>query len=92
MMENQHPPVCQSCGMPMSGELFGTNADGSKNEDYCVYCYKDGRFTQDVTMDQMIEHNLKYLDEFNGVAGTRLTPEQAREEMHKFFPQLKRWR
>ncbi|MDR1096440.1 MAG: zinc ribbon domain-containing protein, partial [Spirochaetaceae bacterium] len=38
---------CQSCGMPLSkDEDFGTNTDGSKNNDYCAYCYKDGKFTQ----------------------------------------------
>ena len=26
---------CQSCGMPLTQEILGTNADGSKNEDYC---------------------------------------------------------
>ena len=35
---------CQSCGMPMTTEIYGTNADGTLNEDYCMYCYKDGAF------------------------------------------------
>ncbi len=31
--------ICQSCGMPMSNaEEFGSNADRSKNWEYCVYC------------------------------------------------------
>ena len=38
---------CQSCGMPLTDEVLGTNADGSKNEEYCIYCYKDGAFTGD---------------------------------------------
>lgn len=25
---------CQSCGMPLTEEILGTNADGSKNQDY----------------------------------------------------------
>ena len=25
---------CQSCGMPLTDDVLGTNADGSKNEDY----------------------------------------------------------
>ena len=29
--------------MPLTDELLGTNADGSKNEDYSIYCYKDGQ-------------------------------------------------
>lgn len=28
--------------MPLTPEILGTNADGSKSEEYCVYCYKDG--------------------------------------------------
>ena len=37
---------CQSCGMPLTNEILGTNADGTPNEDYCIYCYKDGKFTR----------------------------------------------
>ena len=41
--------------MPMADEgLFGTNADGSKNEDYCIYCFKDGEFTSDMSMEEMM--------------------------------------
>lgn len=70
---------------------MGTEVDGNRNEEYCVYCYKEGAFTIDATMDEMIEHNLKFLDEFNGVSGTKLTEEQARTGMREFFPTLKRW-
>ena len=49
---------CQSCGMPLTEEVLGTNADGSKNEDYpggvtdpnyCVLKFTafDGRFYSD---------------------------------------------
>ena len=46
---------CQSCGMPLINEILGTNADGTKNEEYCSYCYKDGAFTDDLTMEEMVE-------------------------------------
>ena len=42
---------CQSCGMPLQkNEELGTNHDGSKNEEYCCYCYKDGAFTMNCTI------------------------------------------
>ena len=41
--------------MPLTDENRGTNADGSRREDYCDYCYKNGEFTQEFTMTQMIE-------------------------------------
>lgn len=76
----------------MTAENRGTNADGSCNEDYCAYSYKDGKFTQDFTMSQMIEFCLQFLDQINRQAGWNLTPAQAREQMQKYFPQLKRWK
>ena len=32
--------------MPMgdTNKLYGTNADGSKNEDYCKYCFENGKY------------------------------------------------
>ena len=51
--------------MPLTPEVLGTNADGSKNEDYCMYCYKDGGFTTDCSMDEMIEHCAQFVGEVN---------------------------
>lgn len=88
-MEQQ---FCQSCGMPLTNETKGTNADGSLNDDYCVYCYKDGRFTQDFTMNQMIDFCLQFLDQMNAASGWNLTHTQAKEQMEQYFPHLKRWK
>jgi len=36
---------CQSCSMPLENDLMlGTEKDGSKNRQYCKYCYQDGAF------------------------------------------------
>ena len=83
---------CQSCGMPLTDEVLGTNADGSKNEEYCMYCYKDGKFTQDCTMDEMIEHCAQFVGDFNDGSGLQLTREEAIGRMKMYFPYLKRWR
>ena len=83
---------CQSCGMPLTDEVFGTNANGSKNEEYCMYCYKDGKFTQDCTMDEMIEHCAQFVGDFNEGSGLKLTQEEAIGQMKMYFPHLKRWR
>lgn len=83
---------CQSCGMSLTDEILGTNADGSPNEDYCIYCYKDGKFTQDMTMEQMIDHCARFTEEINKQSGQNLTKEQAKEMMRQFFPHLKRWK
>jgi len=90
-MEKQEQVFCQSCGMPLTDDHYGKNADGSVNSDYCQYCFADGAFTSDVTMDQMIEECLQYLDDFNKDSEQKMTPDQAREQMKQFFPTLKRW-
>lgn len=82
---------CQSCGIPLTDEFFATNADQTVNEEYCKFCFNEGSFTSDVTMDEMIEHCLEYIDEFNKDSDHKFTKEEAREEMKKYFPLLKRW-
>jgi len=83
---------CQSCGMPLQKqEELGSNRDGSKNEEFCCYCYKDGAFTQDCTLEQMIEHCAQFIAEFNKNAGVSYTKEEAIANMKTYFPTLKRW-
>ncbi len=91
-MNDMELKFCQSCGMPLTDGDKGTNADGSRNEDYCIYCYKDGKFTQEMTMEQMIEFCAQFTDQMNEQAGWNLTPQQAKEQMRQFFPNLKRWK
>lgn len=83
---------CQSCGMPLSEEVFGTNADGSKNDEYCVYCYKDGAFTMDCSMDEMIEHCSQFVYMYNQNTGKKFTREEYKDVLRGFFPMLKRWK
>ena len=83
---------CQSCGMPLTDEVLGTNADGSKNEDYCMYCYKDGKFLQECTMEEMIEHCSQFIDEVNKQMPQPMTKEEYKQMMRGFFPMLKRWK
>lgn len=84
--------VCQSCGMPLKEELYGTNKNGNANTDYCTYCYQEGSFTSDCTMEEMIQKCIKYLDEFNKDSEKQFTEEEAVAQMRLYFPQLKRWK
>ena len=83
---------CQSCGMPLTDEVLGTNADGTKNEDYCMYCYKDGKFLQECTMEEMIEHCAQFVNEVNKGLPQPITKEEYIGQMKMYFPHLKRWR
>ena len=55
---------CQSCGMPLTNEILGTKTEGSKCEDYCIYCFKNGKFTKECTMEEMIEFCSQFVDDF----------------------------
>lgn len=79
---------CQSCGMPLTEDgQHGTNADGSLNQEYCSYCWKQGAFTwPQATMEQMIDHCAPMM------AQSGFTEEEARRRMQEWFPQLERWK
>ena len=79
--------ICQSCSMPLEqAEHIGTNADGSKNEDYCVFCFKDGRFLHDMTLEETIADSVNYAE----AAG--MTKEAMLEHAKAVLPTLKRWK
>lgn len=73
---------CQSCAMPMTEELYG-----SKNEDYCIYCYENGEFTADISMEEMIDFCVP-----KTVENTDMDEKTARKMLNEGFPQLKRWK
>ncbi|MCD7939063.1 MAG: zinc ribbon domain-containing protein [Bacteroides intestinalis] len=83
---------CQSCGMPLTKkEDIATNKDGSLMNEYCIYCFKDGAFTGDISMEGMIDISLKHMKEiFKDDPG--FNEQEALIKMRGFFPELKRWK
>ena len=78
--------ICQSCGMPIKDESeLGLNADNSINPFYCKYCYKNGEFIDDVTMEEYID----MCSQYGSQAG--MTNEEMKSYCQKLFPTLKRW-
>ena len=66
LLPGQLPQFCQGCGMPLTkDEDCGHNEDGSINFDYCKYCYADGKFLQDCTMDEMVLKRWKTIGTLN---------------------------
>ena len=79
--------ICQSCSMPLEEDNIGTNADGSKNKDYCIYCFKDGEFTDNFsTLEEYTEYSIQFAEQVG------MTKEQMREHCKKVLPTLKRWK
>lgn len=80
--------VCQSCGMPMEREeMYGNNGDGSKCDEYCVYCYPKGSFNNpEETFEEMIESCIPFMQK-EGYAEA-----EAREWLRTNLKDLKRWK
>ncbi|MEE8637582.1 MAG: zinc ribbon domain-containing protein [Candidatus Margulisiibacteriota bacterium] len=79
--------ICQSCSMPLrKDDDLGTNADGSKNKDYCHFCFKDGKFTDEgITMEQKIEKMVGMAKQMN------IPEDNARKMAQNILPTLQRW-
>ena len=79
---------CQSCGIPFDKDPQhgGTNADGSKSNMYCSYCYKDGSFVNpDLTADDMQAYATKKLQQYG-------IPAMLANLLTKGIPTLERWK
>lgn len=66
--------------MPMGDDDFGSEKDGSESHDYCKYCYQNGEFTSDVSMDEMIDFCVPKTAEATG-----MSEEEARKCLRNFF-------
>lgn len=79
--------VCQSCGMPLTTPAqFGTETGGNTTREYCIYCYKEGKFEQpDITLEGMIEMCTAILNQEG------MDEESARSMLRNQLPFLKRW-
>ena len=79
--------VCQCCGMPLHEDgLVSREPDGSYNEDYCKWCYADGKFvypSKEALLDFLVSHMPN---------PDRLTDEERRTQFDSYLTQLKHWK
>ena len=80
--------TCQSCGMPLRGITdFGSDADGSKSDEYCHFCFEKGAFKDEgITLEQKIEKNISLAIKMG------MAPEKANKLANSIIPELKRWK
>ena len=78
---------CQCCGMPLSEDaMISREPDGAFNEDYCKWCYADGKFvysSMDALLDFLAPHMAR---QFGG------TPETVRPQIAAQLSELKHWK
>jgi hypothetical protein len=78
---------CQSCGMLMGNGIFGTLANGKETQEYCSFCFQNGKYTNpDATMKGMIDNSVRIM-----VKKMAIPEDRAKEIANGTIPQLKRW-
>ena len=77
--------VCQCCGMPLEDAFLSREPDGSFNEEYCQWCYDDGKF---------VYSDLQTLTDFlvDHMSNENWPPEQARAYFAENLPKLAYWK
>ena len=81
--------------MPLRFDIekyLGTNSDGSRSDEYCYYCLKDGKYIVDIPMSEMINIWIKYTDKYNEYADTAYSPKELRRILNERLPKLNRWK
>ena len=77
--------ICQCCGMPLEDSVLSREPDGSLNEEYCKWCYTEGKFAY-----SSLEELLDFLE--GTMSNESWTPEQVRTYLQGYLPQLKHWK
>ena len=79
--------VCQCCGMPLNEDsMISKEADGSFNEDYCKWCYNDGRFAYD-SRDSLLDFLISHMPN-----PENLPDDQRRMQYDGYLSQRKHWK
>ena len=77
--------ICQCCGMPLDDASLSKEIDGAFNEDYCKWCYSDGRFTYE-SMEELIDYLAEHMSDENR------PPAQVRTYFEEWLPTLRYWK
>ena len=76
--------ICQCCGMPLDDSSISKEPDGTFNEEYCKWCYTDGKFIYK-SIEELTDFLVDHMSNENWPA------EQARAFFEAQLPQLNYW-
>ena len=75
---------CQCCGMPLEDENISREPEGDFNEEYCKWCYADGKFTY-ASIEALVEFMVSHF------SGEAFPPDQARAYCREQLGKLRHW-
>lgn len=77
--------VCQCCGMPLEDDYISKETDGTFNEEYCKWCYSEGKFIY-TSIDELIDFLMEHSQNSQG------TKEENRRFYENGLRKLNHWR
>lgn len=79
--------ICQCCGMPLNEDsLISREKDGSYNEDYCKWCYADGKFVYE-SKESLLDYLVSHMPNPDNQKD-----EDRRSQFDGYLTQLKHWK
>ncbi len=77
--------ICQCCGMPLEDSSMSKEKDGTRNEEYCKWCYTGGTFVY-TSLEELIDFLVGHM------ANAEWPPEQVRDYLETQLPKLNYWK
>ncbi|MDD6488630.1 MAG: zinc ribbon domain-containing protein [Clostridia bacterium] len=77
--------ICQCCGMPLDDSTISKETDGTFNEEYCKWCYADGKYTY-TSLETLIDFCVE------NMSNEKFPAEQVRAYLEEQLPKLNYWR
>ena len=78
--------ICQCCGMPLSEDsMISKESDSTYNEDYCKWCYTDGKYAYQSKND-LLDFLISHIPD-----AENMSEEDRRKQYDTYLSQLKRW-
>ena len=77
--------ICQCCGMPLEDAFISREPDGTFNEDYCKWCYAEGKFVY-TSLEKLKDFLVAHM------ANENWPPEQASAYFEAQLPKLGHWK
>lgn len=77
--------ICQCCGMPLDDSSISKEPDGTFNEEYCKWCYNDGKFVY-TNLDELTDFLVGHM------SNEQFPPDKMRAYLNEMLPTLNHWK
>lgn len=78
--------ICQCCGMPLNDDIISRETDGEWNEEYCKWCYQEGKLVYH-SMQELMDFLVPHLSTVY-----KCGQQEIKTMLEKQLPQLNLWK